>query len=211
METIVFLDQASDVGHHPGLIPEIAVLPEPATSSPAFADNPEPPSPEVFSEDIVTVERFLRYSAQAVPRTKQIVPWRKPRAYTRHRPAKRRETSVQRATKAPKRPQEPSRIANALFRAAVLTDGDPLDTLVDGAGISRTRRPLKFVPFNKFTAPFGPGEPNSVVPSHFSPIPHTRRHGNTSNLKQHHGSHPPVPLYLVPLREAEAAYSVMFP
>lgn len=219
-EAVVSLDQASDVGHHSGLIPEISVLPEPATSSPALPDDPEPPSPEASSENVLTVERFLRRSVQTVPRTKQAVPGavslRKSRAYTHQRPAERRATRVRKVTKVSKRPRESSRIAKTLFRAAVLTDGDPLDTLVDGAGISLTRRPLKFVPFNKFTAPLGPEQTDSVEPSHFGrgegPVPHTRRHGNTSDLKQHHHtSHPRVPLCLVPLREAEAAYSVMFP
>ena len=220
-EAVVSLDKASDVGHHSGLIPEISVLPELATSSPALPDSPEPPSLEASSEHVVTVERFLRRSAQTVPRTKQAVPGTvsltKPRAYTHHRPAKRRTTRVRKVTKAPKRPREPSpRIAKALFRAAVLTDGDPLDTLVDGAGISLTRRPLKFVPFNKFATPLGPGQTDSAEPSNLGcggdPVLHTRRHGNTSKLKQHHHtSHPRAPLCLVPLQEAEAAYSVMFP
>lgn len=219
-EAVVSLGKASDVGHHSGLIPEISVLPEPATSSPgALPDNPEPPSPEPSSEKVVTVKRFLRRSAQTLPRTKQAVPdtvsQTKPRAYTHYRPAERRTTRVLKVTKTPKRLRE-SRIAKTLFRAAVLTDGDPLDTLVDGAGISLTRRPLKFVPFNKFATPPGPGQTDSAEPSNLGrggdPVPHTRRRGNTSNLKQHHRtSHPRAPLCLVPLREAEAAYSVMFP
>jgi hypothetical protein len=213
-EAVVTLNPASDVGHHSGLVPEISVLLEPATSSPAHPDNPEPPSPEASSENVLTVERFLRRSVQTDPRTKQAVSgtvsMRKSRAYTHQRPAERRTTRVRKVTKAPKRPRESSRIAQTLFRAAVLTDGDPLDSLVDGAGISLTRRPLIFVPFNKFAPPLGPGETDSVEPSDLGrgepPVRHTRRHGNTSDT-----SHPRVPLCLVPLREAEAAYSVMFP
>ncbi|KAF8558157.1 hypothetical protein OG21DRAFT_1481682 [Imleria badia] len=216
-EAVAPLDQVGGAQLHSRLIPGIAVLPEPSTSSPAFPDNPEPPSPEASSENIITVETFLRCSVQTAPRTKQAVSdavsLKKSRAYTHHRATERRTTRVR---KVPKRPRESSRIAKTLFRAAVLTDGDPLDTLVDDARISHTRRPLKLVPFNKFATPFRPGQTDSVECSDLGhgedPVLHTRRHGNASDVKQHHPtSHPRVPLYLVPLQEAEAAYSVMFP
>ena len=108
-----------------------------------------------------------------------------------------------------------------MFRAAVLTDGDPLDTLVDGAGISHTRRPLKFVPFNKFASSFGPDLARDVEPSDLgrgedAMLP-ARRLGDPSDLKPHRhhhrssSSHSRTPLCLVPLREAEIAYSLMFP
>lgn len=127
--------------------------------------------------------------------------------------------SARKVLKVPKRPKGSSRIAKTLFRATVLTDGDPLDTLMDGAGISLTRRPLKFVPFNKFASPFRLGQTNSAEPSDpgrgGDTLLHTRRLGDTSDLKAHHhhssSSYPRTPLDLVPLRDAEAAYSVMFP
>lgn len=120
-----------------------------------------------------------------------------------------------RKVKVPKRRKGSSRIAKTLFRATVLTDGDALDTLVDGAGISLTRRPLKFVPFDKFAIPFRLGQTNSVEPSDSDPREERRRLGDTSDLKAHRdhlsSSHPRIRLDLVPVGEAEAAYSDMFP
>lgn len=191
------------------------------TPSPVFTEPLEPPNPGASSENIITVERFLRYSVQTVRKTKQVVPGsvslRRPRAYSRKHPTERR-TPVRKVLEVVKQPKRSSRIAKALFRATVLTDGDPRDTLVDSAGISLTRRPLKFVPFNKFASPFRLGQPDSVGP--FDPsreedtMVHTRRIGDTSDSKAHYhlpsSSHPRTPLYLVPLREAEAAYSAIF-
>ena len=215
-EQVVSLEQAIDPQLHSGLIPEIAALPEPLTSSPALQGNQEYPRPEASSEDIITVERFLRCSAQITSKTKQAVPdgtsLRKSSAYSDHRPAERRTKRVRKVARAPKRPRESSRIAKTLFRAAVLADGDPLDALVDDAGISHTRRPLKFVPVNKFATPV---ETNSTEPSHLDqgdPAMRTRCHDHAPVLKQHqHTSRTRKPLCLVPLQEAEAAYSVIFP
>lgn len=201
---------------HSGLIPKIAVLSEPGTSSPTFPDNPDPPTSAVSSESIITVEQFLRRGVQTPRRTKQAVSsnvsLKKSRAYTHHRPPERRTACARQVTKVVKQPREPSRIAKALFRAAILTDGDPLDTLVDGAGVTHTRRPLKFVPVNKFSTPCRPSQAQSFEPSNVGRVDgpvHTRRLGNTSGFKQHH--HSRAPLYMVPLQEAEVAYSAMFP
>ncbi|KAF8442479.1 hypothetical protein L210DRAFT_3536761 [Boletus edulis BED1] len=221
-EAVGTLEQASDPRLHSGLIPEITALPEPATSSPASPKKLEHTSPKASSDNIVTVEKFLRRGVQTAPRTKQAGPGsvslRKSRAYTHRRPAERGTTRDRKATKVPKRSRESSRIANALFRAAILTDVDPLDTLVDDAGISHSRRPLKFVPLNKFTSPVESGPTKPIEPSQLGrgeskdPVSHTRRHGHTSGPKQHHHApHARVPLPLVPLQEAEAAYSVIFP
>lgn len=220
MEAVLSLNQASEARIHSELVLETAALPEPSTPSPALPDNPGPPSPETSSENIITIERFLRRSVQTVPTTKKALPdgvsLKKSRAYTHRRATERRAMRERNVTKMLKRPRESSRIAKSLFRAAVLTNGDPLDALVDDAGISLTRRPLKFVPFNKFATPSRPGQTDSVERSDLGrgedPMQRTRRHGKASNLKQHlPTSQLRVPLCLVPLQEAEAAYSVMFP
>lgn len=184
-------------------------------------DTPVPPSPgpEACSQGVITVEKFLR-SVQTPPRTKQrasgATSLRKPRAYIR----RRRITPVRNAVGVPKRPKESSGIAAALYRAAVLTDGNPLDSLADGAGVSLSRRPLKFVPFNKFADSLELDPARTTKPSDVdrgeNAVLHIRRcRGHTSDLKAHHhhssSSHPRTPLFLVPLREAEVAYSSMFP
>ena len=112
------------------LIPEIAILAEPAASSPVVPDDtilPFSNTDAVCSESVVTVERFLR-SVETVPQTKP-----KPRAYKR---------VARKPAKASKNPSESPKIARSLYRAAVLTDGDPVDTLVEDAGVSLARRPL---------------------------------------------------------------------
>ncbi|KAH0833206.1 hypothetical protein J3R83DRAFT_12238 [Lanmaoa asiatica] len=222
MESVLSFDQPSDELHS-GLIPEIVVLPEPATSSPALPELPASPSPGASSENIVTVEKFLRCSVQTVPKTKQVVPGsvavRRSRAYIRQHPAERQITPARKVLKVPKQLRGSSRIAKTLFRAAVLTDGDPLDTLVDGAGISSHTAPFEICAFQQIRealwtwpdwfsrVPLVPGKMQCCI-HNASATPRISKHCH------HHpsSSHPRTPkLCLVPLREAEAAYSVIFP
>ncbi|KAF9223660.1 hypothetical protein BS17DRAFT_110972 [Gyrodon lividus] len=204
---------------HSHLIPEIAILTEPE-SSPEFPTQTKvDPEPQVcFFQNLITVDEFLRRSSEKPTQARQKLlraslnewhPPPTPRTYVYKRAPQPRTQPIGATTKQLrqlKMQNQPVRMSETLFRAAVLAHGDPLDSLMDTSASSSTRRPLDFVPFNKFAALnislLGRNEFHS-----------TQRLGNTCKLKANRHRNPSDtrrPLDFVPLREAEVAYSIKF-
>ncbi|KAF8839627.1 hypothetical protein BDN67DRAFT_1003531 [Paxillus ammoniavirescens] len=230
------------VSLHSDLIPEIAILTEPDSSLefPSHT-NVDPEPPVDWFQKFLTVEEFLRRSIEKSTGTQgkkkhlisSLSGWdarTRPRTYVYKSAVKPRTQLVGAIVKQPKQPKKQNmaaRMSETLFRAAVLAHGDPLDSLMHTSASFCTRRPLEFVPFNKFTTylpssvlPVQPAESleadpvktagldtstsatSSLLRPKISHKPKTNRHRNPSDTRR--------PLVFVPLREAEVAYSIKF-
>lgn len=227
---------------HSDLIPEIAILTEPDSSLefPTHT-NVDPEPPVDWSQKFLTVEEFLRRSIEKSTGTQRkkkhlissLSGWdarTSPRTYV-YKPAVEPRTqlvgAIVKQPKQPKKQNKAVRMSETLFRAAVLAHGDPLDSLMHTSAGCSSRRPLEFVPFNKFTTylpssvlPVQPAESleadpikiagldtltsaaSSLLGPKLSRKPKANRHHNPSDTRR--------PLDFVPLREAEVAYSIKF-
>ncbi|KAH7884314.1 hypothetical protein F5I97DRAFT_1929195 [Phlebopus sp. FC_14] len=235
------------------MIPEIAVLSQPTSSS--VADPLRSESPSVGS--VITIDKFLRQSVEKPLRTYRKMTPRvansigenvalpRKSAYMRNKAPRARRKRVetaaveqQKRVKTKKR-KNMTRLAESLSRAAVLAHGDPSDCLMDGHSRSRTRRPLLFEPFNKFSALTSRGKPlsSNIGVEHSSELQYFasgshnltcsppvsfQKQSSCSGRSLRNACHHKktrkgatrdgrVPLMFVPLQEAEAAYSLKFP
>lgn len=138
-------------------------------------------------------------------------------------PARTKAKVAVRGTK----PRRKTRLAEALSRAAILTHGDPSEAIQDSSSLRRNCRPLAFVTMNKFCSPQrratedddtildpdsknedgGPPANTCREPRKGVRLCKPRVH-KSSRLERPRDGHPP--LVLVPVREAEAAYSALF-
>ncbi|KIK97768.1 hypothetical protein PAXRUDRAFT_824590 [Paxillus rubicundulus Ve08.2h10] len=235
------VDTEEVVSLHSDLIPEIAILTEPDSSLefPTHTNvNPEPPVD--WFQNSLTVEEFLRRSIRKPTRTQKkkrlissLSGWdarASPPTHVYKRAVESQTQLVGAIVKQPKQPKRQNkavRMSETLFRAAVLAHGDPLDSLTHTSAGSCARRPLEFVPFNKFTTslpsfvlPSQPAESleadpvkiagldtltsaaSSLLKLKTSRKPKTNAHRKFSDTRR--------PLDFVPLREAEVAYSIKF-
>lgn len=210
------------------MVPDIAVLPE-STS----------PTPDVQSDQAdLTVEGFLCRSARKTYLNQKSgratihtdkktsgsirTTYKAKRGRRLKTPAKAkvavRGTKIRRRT----------RLAEALSRAVILTHGDPSEAIQDPNSLRRNCRPLTFVTVNKFDSLQRRAtedddtiadsldsrnedvsqtttwrEPRNIGVRPCKPRAH--RSGRSEGPRSGH-----LPLVLVPVREAEAAYSALF-
>lgn len=120
-------------------------------------------------------------------------------------PARTKAKVAVRGTK----PRRKTRLAEALSRAAILTHGDPSEAIQDSSSLRRNCRPLAFVTMNKFCSPQRRAtEDDDTILDPDSKNEDGGPPDKSSRLERPRDGHPP--LVLVPVREAEAAYSALF-
>ncbi|KAI6129857.1 hypothetical protein EV401DRAFT_1926840 [Pisolithus croceorrhizus] len=211
------------------MVPDIAVLPEPTS-----------PTPDVQSDQAdLTVEGFLCRSARKTysnrKKTRRATihtdkktsgsirtTYKAKRGRRLKAPAKAkvavRGTKIRRRT----------RLAEALSRAVISTHGDPSEAIQDPNVLRRNCRPLTFVTMNKFDSlqrrvtedddtiadsldsrnEDGPQTTMWREPRNIGVRPCKPRARRSSRSERPRSGH--LPLVLVPVREAEAAYSALF-
>jgi len=210
------------------MIPDIAVLPDsadvdfPPSSIPSHVRETTPPT-------LLTVEDFLSKSTKKLPQsrgpvTAQLSKRAKSDAYNKPR-RKRDAKHEHHVSKTTRAKEKKARLAEKLYRAVVLTHGDPLESIEDPDTLGR--RPLTFVTKNKFTTPPRVAEEDAItdgsdsrndVHSSKTSVHRTLQVGRRSCRRAAHskfgrpGKQPNgySPLSFVPFRQAEVAYSQLF-
>ena len=205
------------------IVPEIAVISD--------SDVDFQSSIEITPPTLLTVEGFLSKSATKPPRTCQSR--RLATAQNRRRKTasksgayklrERRNVEHRRCIPRTTRAKlKKTRLAEKLYRAVVLTHGDPLESIEDPDTLGR--RPLTFVTINKFTTPPRAAikkddiadAPNDVYTSKTSVQPVSQDSQHSRGRSSHRSARPMKqpgrcsPLDFVPYRQAEAAYSQLF-
>lgn len=211
------------------MVPDIAVLPEPTS-----------PTPEVqLDQADLTVEGFLcrstrkTHSNQKKTRRSPIHSDNKTSGSIRTtyktkrgRRLKKPPANAKAAASGTKNRRR-TRLAEALSRAVILTHGDPSEAIQDSQTLRRNCRPLTFVTMHKLDSlqrratedddtiadsdsrnEDGPRTTMSREPRNVGVRPRKPRAHKPVRSDRPRSGHPP--LVLVPVREAEAAYSALF-
>lgn len=204
------------------MVPDIAVLPD--------------PTPDVQSDQgVLTVEGFLRRSAQKIVSNQKTV--RTTIQLDKKTPGSNRTTYKTKRGRKLKLPvkakdavrgtktRRKTRLAEALSRAVILTHGNPSEATQDPRLLRRNYRPLAFVTMNKFNSlQRRTTEDDDTIldsnsrnedglrsasrePRNGVRLRKPRTHKSNRSERPRDG-HPP--LVLVPVRDAEAAYSALF-
>ncbi|KAI6042512.1 hypothetical protein EDC04DRAFT_2658502 [Pisolithus marmoratus] len=207
------------------MVPDIAVLPDPIS-----------PTPDVQSDQgDLTVEGFLRRSAQKMVSNQKTArttiqldkktPGSNRTTYKTKRGRKLKLPANAKAAVRGTKTRRKTRLAEALSRAVILTHGDPSEAIQDSKSLRRNCRPLSFVTMNKFSSlqrrttedddaildsdsrnEDGLGSP-SRKPRNGVRLRKPRTHKSNRSERFRDGH---LPLVLVPVRDAEAAYSALF-
>lgn len=176
------------------MVPDITVLPRLTSPTPDL----QPDHADLTVEGL-TIQ--LNKKTSGSNRT----PYKAKRGCKVKLPARAKAKVAVRGTK----PRWKTRLAEALSRAAILTHGDPSEAIQDSSSLRRNCRPLAFVTMNKFCSPQRRAtEDDDTILDPDSKNEDGGPPDKSSRLERPRDGHPP--LVLVPVREAEAAYSALF-
>lgn len=204
------------------MIPDIAVLPDsadvdfPSSSIPSSVRETTPPT-------LLTIEDSLSKSTKKLPQSRGLVTaqlCKRAKSDAYNKPRRKRDAKHEHhVSKTTRAKEKKARLAEKLYRAVVLTHGDPLESIEDPDTLGR--RPLTFVTKNKFTTPPRVAKEDVIrndVHSSKTSVHRTLQVGWRSCRRAAHsksggpGKQPNgcSPLSFVPFRQAEVAYSRLF-
>lgn len=175
------------------MVPDITVLPRLTSPTPDL----QPDHADLTVEGTIQLNKKTSGSNRT--------PYKAKRGCKVKLPARAKAKVAVRGTK----PRWKTRLAEALSRAAILTHGDPSEAIQDSSSLRRNCRPLAFVTMNKFCSPQRRAtEDDDTILDPDSKNEDGGPPDKSSRLERPRDGHPP--LVLVPVREAEAAYSALF-